>query len=105
MIYLLNTPVLTAYGDYRFSGPITPEQARARISSGFVSAIGHPAAAEFLSRLLDRDIPCQRITVILQPGDESLVLRLKERLPEARALSTQEMAEFPFELGWIDRLA
>jgi len=102
-IYLLNTPILTDYGIWTFSGPITPDEARERLSNGFQSAIGHQASALFLSQLLAMKIPMQRIAVNLHPGDAALVLRIKSRLPEGRLLSQTEMAETPYELGWMER--
>ncbi|WP_295392260.1 DUF1874 domain-containing protein [uncultured Thiodictyon sp.] len=103
--YVLNTPVLTAYGDYRFTGPLTASQAAERLTAGFVSAVGHGAAAVFLSRLLDLEVACNRITIAMQPGDTALVLRLITRLPEGMMLTAEEMTAVDFELGWLERMA
>jgi len=104
-LYLINTPVLTNYGRWEFTGPITVEQARALMEQGFVSAIGHQASAQVLSDLLAINIPLNRITIAMQPGDQALVLRLLQRLPEGKILSHQELKHIPFEIGLLTRTA
>lgn len=105
MLYLLNTAILTAFGEFRFSGPISAEEAKRRLTGGFQSAIGHAASADFLSAMLAIEVPVDRSTITMEPGDRALVLRLRGRLPEGAVLTAAEMAVVPFELGWLERLA
>ncbi len=104
MIYLLNSPVLTDYGTWRFEGPVPLEQARLLLRDGFTSAIGHPGAADFLSALLGVTIPVNRIRIEMQPDDSALVVRILARMPEGKVLSNEEMKEIAHELGVLTRL-
>jgi hypothetical protein len=102
MIYLLNSPVLTAYGEWDFSGPLSLQTARKRLNGQqVVSAIGHAASAALLTRLLARPVEVSRVAVQLRPGDSALVLRLLDRLPEGVVLDEHQIAAMPYELGWL----
>lgn len=102
MIYLLNTPILTDYGLWHFEGPLSPETARAMLSGQEpISAIGHAATAAWVSELLQRPVPANRIAVRLQPGDSALVFRLTQRLPEGQILNLDQLRDLPYEFGWL----
>lgn len=104
MRYLLNAPVLTDYGDFRFEGPLTLGAARAFATKSPLSAIGHDGTARFLGARLGIDVPCRRGTVNMQPGDQALVLRLLRRLPEGTVLDADALAALPHEFGLLTRL-
>lgn len=104
MRYLLNAPVLTTYGAYRFEGPLSLASARNFAAREVRSAIGHEATARFLSQRLGVAVPCQRDTVRMQPGDRALVLRLLDRLPEGAVLAAAALATAPHEFGLLTRL-
>jgi len=105
MIYILNSPILTDYGLWRFEGPISVEQARIVLKSGFTSAIGHESSARFLSYLLGMDVMPNRIAAKLDVGDAAVVLRIKERLPEGVLLDEAALKSIPWELSLLTRQA
>ena len=104
MRYLLNAPILTTHGDYRFEGPLALETARAFAAQGAHSAVGHAATAGFLSQRLGVAVPCQRDAIRMQPGDQALVLWLLQRQAEGVALDAEALAAAPHEFGLLTRL-
>ena len=104
-IYLLNTPILTSYGSWQFAGPISIAQAKKHLETGFQSAIGHAASAQFLSQLLGVTIAMNRVAINMQAGDSALVLRITTRLPEGKLLSPEEITSIPYELALLTRTA
>jgi hypothetical protein len=102
--YLLNSPILTSYGQWRFES-ISVQDARLLVQNGFISAIGHESTAQILSALLQQPVACQRISITMQPHDKALVFRLKQRLSDMRELSLAEIEQLPFELGLLTFLS
>lgn len=103
-IYLLNTPIITEFGLWRFDGPLVLNEAQDILKNGFVSGVGHQTTAEYLSELLSIDCPLNRVRITMQPGDSAVVLRLLCRLPEGKILKQDEINKLPYQLGLLQRL-
>jgi hypothetical protein len=100
-LYIINAPILTEYGLWEFSGPLSIDEARTMLAHNFVSAIGHEASAKLLSQILNIPIPVNRIQIKMKPGDKALILRLLQRLPEGKVLNESELKRLDFELGLL----
>ncbi len=100
MKYIMNSPVLTAWGRFEFA-PITVEAAREWAADDVNSAVGHAGTAALLSEILGREIPVNRVSIKMESGDEALVLRVLQRLPEGTVLSSEELRMVPFEIGLL----
>jgi hypothetical protein len=104
MKYVLNSPILTNYGLYRYK-EITTLQAREILKNGtFVSAIGHEATAKLLSSLLETEIQYNRIAIVMQVGDIAIVIRLLTRLSEGLVLTKDEIKKIGYSLALLERL-
>jgi len=64
----------------------------------FISAVGHESTAALLSQLLQVNVPYNRVTVFLEPGDEAICFALKSRPPEGKVLSADELRQLGFWL-------
>jgi len=103
MLFVLNTPVLTSHGIFKFA-PLSVDEAKALLAGGFQSAVGHAATAEVMTGLLGIQIPVDRGQIFMQPGDRAVVFRLLTRLPEGRVLNREELEALPYEIGLLTRL-
>jgi hypothetical protein len=109
--FLLNSAVITAPGDYRYT-LVTAEEARAWAQRGpLVSTIGYEQTADALAELLGRPVPVDRRTITMSPGDEALVFRLalppgSPRIdPGDKGRLSAALIAGHFELGLLTRLA
>jgi len=68
------------------------------LSNGFISAVGHEATAQLLSRILSLPVPSSRNSVFMEKGDRAIHFFLKQRLPEGAVLGETELTELDYWL-------
>ncbi len=72
--------------------PLTLEEVKSLLREGeYISAVGHPATAEVMSALLGVEVPPNRVSITLSPGDRIIVFQLTIRLAEGQVLSQNEV--------------
>lgn len=104
MIYILNSPVLTSYGQFEFRGPLNINEVKTLLMKGYDSAIGHQATADILSTLLNINIPVKRQAITMQVGDKALVFRLLTRVEEGVVLDQVQLMKLPYELSVLTKI-
>ncbi len=102
MLYIVNSFSLNMISGYKISEILIKKLDISEVrdmlmKEEFVSAIGHKATAEFLSKLLGIEIPANRIMVKLGISDKILVFQLGVRLEEGKVLSEDEIRNMPYE--------
>ncbi|HPT83759.1 MAG TPA: YddF family protein [Limnochordia bacterium] len=103
-VVLLNGPVCTSTGLYRVS-ELDVERARSLVRLyGWVSAVGHEAAAAVFSRILGVAVPMNRVEYAQQAGQLAIALQLRQRAREGQILSVEEMLQIGFRLLLLERL-
>jgi hypothetical protein len=77
---------------------VTLEDVKKLLSqSSFVSAVGHQATADLLSKLLQIPVPFNRVSITLNSNDVLVVFQLQTRLEEGKILSEEELAKLQFK--------
>ena len=104
-ITLLNSSILTSYGEFRYT-PLTLTEARHLIkeSDQVQSAIGHASTAAMISDLFEFPVNLNRMEYRQQAGEAALIFKLKVRPPEGKILNLDEIEDIGYQLGLLKRL-
>jgi hypothetical protein len=101
----LLTAIATQDGTYRLR-TVSALEARSFLAGrDIISAVGHESTAQALSKILDRDIPVNRIEFCQRAGQHALVFKLRGRPPEGTILSLSEIEAIGYDLKILDRLS
>jgi hypothetical protein len=108
--YILNSAVITGAGTYTYR-LITPEDARTWLADGpYTSTIGYEETQEALRVLTGVNVHINRVGVMMEPGDEALVIRLAPSMggrridPRLKGKLTPDEVLASFELGLLSMI-
>ncbi len=105
MVTLLNSPRLTAFGQFDYC-ELTVAKARELVAGGCRSVIGHAATAELLAELLGVPVACTPgVQYEQQVGEQAIVFELKQRQAGIRELDQEDLKRIGYRLGLLTRRA
>lgn len=106
-LFFFNTTICPNEGLFSVT-KITPDQAKEIILTfpgEKISAIGHEATAIAMTKILDEEIPVNRIQAEMCRGDHAIALKLRGRLPEGKLLTLSELEEIGYDFFLIRQRA
>lgn len=105
-VVLFNGPVVTTTGLYRVRELDVEEAQRLVRLYGWVSAVGHEAAAAVFSRVLGLEVPMNRVQYRQRVGQLAIALKLRERPRKARCSAWKRCCRSGFPCsswsGWSE---
>lgn len=110
MIYLMNTTVIPHGADGAWTmEALDPERAaylaqRSADAGRLTSAVGHESSAQAMAAVLGIAVEMNRITVVPEPLDQFLCLRLHARPPEGAVLDLAQLEEIGFSWALLSYL-
>ena len=106
MILLLNSAVMPDEGVYtlqRISETTFKKILQeAAVTDNFKSYIGYPQTAQIIEQLTGIDIEVSREQAELTPGDEMLIVKLRQRVADPASKDTLELSIDDFEFFQCD---
>ncbi|MBN1989056.1 MAG: YddF family protein [Bacteroidales bacterium] len=103
-IGLFNGTVATTNGLYRISDISFDSASELVRQHGFVSAVGHDAAAELMSSRLGVPVPMNRIQFKQQVGQLAIALKLNQRPNEGAILTCEQMESIGYTFKLVERI-
>lgn len=102
-VTILNTSILTDFGDYSYS-PISVNEVKTWVNrNGFQSAIGHESTARIISNLLEIDCPVNRILYKQKNDEIALIFKLNGRPEEGKILTIPEIEKIGYSWGLLKK--
>jgi len=103
--FILNSLITPFKGENAnfFIERIDLEKAKLSLPKNFTSAVGHQATADMISSLLEVKVEVNRVQIFFEPGDKALAFVPKQRLPEGKVLTKEELLKIPPDIFFIQR--
>jgi hypothetical protein len=101
---ILNTSILTDFGVYHYQ-QIDLFTAKQAVSKEFNSAVGHKSTCDVLTKLLEVEVPMNRIEYKQDLFEVALVFKLRSRPEEGKILTSEEIESIGYDFGLLRRLA
>ncbi len=103
VIGILNTSILTTAGEYKLENISLDEAKELICDCDIDSAVGHEATAQFMTRLLGKEIPAKRQVFQQKVDQRCLVFKLRGRPAEGKILSADEIEEIGYDFQLLTR--